>query len=386
MENHLIKKKWVWVIIGSSSIILLIGFRIYLPTLVLNYVNKSLSNIPDYKGQVEDVDIHLWRGAYQIDNIELVKTEGNVPVPFFFARRIDFSLDWHSLFRGNIVGEIAIIEPQLNFVKGPTKPESQIGVEKEWREVVKDLMRIDINRFEVIDGEVHYFDFSSNPKVDVFINNIEIIAENLMNRSNEDELLPSSLDASGNSLGGKMEIHIDMDPLNKIPTFDLSARVDNLDLVKLNDFLKAYGNFDVEKGTFSLYAEAAAKDGKFTGYTKPFFKDLEIFQLNKDKKEGNLLQTLWEALAGGTSEVVENQKKEQIATKVPLSGNFDDPNVDLWATIGTLMRNAFIRALLPTLDYTVNISAVTKNENFKDTEKGNKTKKEIRNEKREERR
>ena len=364
-----------WIII-SSIIILLIGFRIYLPTLVLNYVNKSLSNIPDYKGHVEDVNIHLWRGAYEIKNIELVKTSGNVPVPFFAAPKIEFSLDWASLLKGAIVGELTVIEPQVNFVKGPTKLESQTGVKKEWTQAVKDLMRIDINRFEILEGEVHYLDLSTQPKVDVFINNIEILAENLTNRSSEDELLPSSLSASGNSFDGKMKIQMDIDPLNKVPTFDLNARIDNLNLVKLNDFLKAYGNFDVEKGTFSLYAEVAAKDGKFTGYTKPFFKDLKILQLQKDKEEGSLLQTLWESIAGGTSEVLENQKKDQIATKVPLSGNFNDPNVNLWTAIGYLLRNAFIKAILPTLDYSVNTSDVIEN--------GTKTKKEIRKEKRKE--
>ena len=39
----------------------------------------------------------------------------------------------------------------------------------------------------------------------------------------------------------------------------MNARLTTLSLTRFNDFLKAYGNFDVEKGTISLYSEAAQR-------------------------------------------------------------------------------------------------------------------------------
>jgi hypothetical protein len=71
----------------------LIGLRIALPHIVRKYVNKKLDEMPEYDGRIGDVDIRLWRGAYSIQGIEIIKTEGDVPVPFFSSRRVTFSVD-----------------------------------------------------------------------------------------------------------------------------------------------------------------------------------------------------------------------------------------------------------------------------------------------------
>jgi hypothetical protein len=127
-------------------------------------------------------------------------------------------------------------------------------------------------------------------------------------------------------------------------------------MVKLNDFFKAYGNFDVEKGKFGLYTEMAAKDGAFKGYVKPLLIDVKIAKWTKE--EGNALQVLWETVVGGAKEILENWRKEQVATKIPLEGRFDDPNAGLWTAINYVLRNAFVAALQPSIDHTINIGNV----------------------------
>ena len=54
-----------------------------------------------------------------------------------------------------------------------------------------------------------------------------------------------------------------MNPLVDTPTFKLNAGISNMDLVALNDFMRAYGNFDVAKGEFQVYSEVAAAHGHF---------------------------------------------------------------------------------------------------------------------------
>ncbi len=70
--------------------LLLIAFRLALPSLVERYVNRKLSELPSYNGHIGEVDIHLYRGAYSIHHIEVVKKTGQVSVPFFSARAVDF--------------------------------------------------------------------------------------------------------------------------------------------------------------------------------------------------------------------------------------------------------------------------------------------------------
>lgn len=58
----------------------------------------------------------------------------------------------------------------------------------------------------------------------------------------------------------KVHFNMNIDPLQKNPEFDAKAELTNMQLTGINDFLKAYGHFDVSKGVFSVYAEAASKN------------------------------------------------------------------------------------------------------------------------------
>jgi uncharacterized protein involved in outer membrane biogenesis len=119
-----------------AVVLILLVVRIALPYIVKDYVNKTLSEIPGYKGIVEDINISLLRGAYEIENVSLVKTDGDVPVPFFSADLIDLSVQWGALFEGSIVGEIILENPKINFVSGPSEEQSQSSVNDSWTDKV----------------------------------------------------------------------------------------------------------------------------------------------------------------------------------------------------------------------------------------------------------
>lgn len=120
-------------------------------------------------------------------------------------------------------------------------------------------------------------------------------------------------------------------------------------MVPLNDFFKAYANFKVEQGNLGLYTEFAAKKGNFKGYVKPIIKDIKI------KREGDFLDIVWENIVAGAATILENRKKEQLATKVPIEGKFENAETDLWTAVTYVLRNAFVYALKPTIDNEINI-------------------------------
>ena len=95
---------------------------------------------------------------------------------------------------------------------------------------------------------------------------------------------------------GDFNLHMKLNALADKPTFDLDAELKNTNLVKLNDFLKAYGNFTVNKGEFSLFTEVAASDGKFKGYVKPLIKDLDV--LGPEDRGESFFQKAWESIVG----------------------------------------------------------------------------------------
>jgi len=344
-----------------TIVVLVVAIRLALPFAVRHYVNRQLNHIPDYHGHVEKVQMHLYRGAYSIINVEIVKTNGSIPVPFISMPQLDLSVDWNELFHGAVVGQVIAHKPLVNFVNAPAPANTQMKVQSDWKQTLESLFPCDLNRFEVEDADIRYRDFHSDPKVDIYVTNLFAIATNLTNTRDITQRLPAGLVAHGNTIGhGDLAREVHMDPLAKNPTFKLQSSISNMDLVALNNFMRAYGNFDVADGRFQLYAEIAAADGKFQGYIKPFFQDLRIFDWQKERKK-DILAIFWEALVAGTATVLKNQPHNQLATKIPISGNFQKTNVGLWATVGGVLRNAFVRALLPRIDRSVRMPDVEQN-------------------------
>lgn len=353
------KRKIVYIVLGSLLIILT-GLRIALPYILLNYVNKQLTMIDGYTGHVNDIDVALYRGAYTIKQIKLDKTGGKVPVPFFAADIIDLSVQWKALLKGRIVAEIEVERPTLNFVSGPSKATSQTDIDNDWTKVVDNLLPVKLNRFQVNNGKIHYRDFHSSPRVNIEAGEVHILAENLTNAGQIKNTLPSTVKASATVYNGTVNLDMKINPLTTIPTFDLNARLSPVKITAMNDFLQAYGNFDAETGTISMYCEAAAKDKKITGYVKPIIKDLKVANWKEDKK--NLRKKVWESIVDAVGWVLTNKRKDQIATTAEFTGNIDTPDVNTWVIIGQLLRNAFIQALYPALENSINLHSVDKKE------------------------
>jgi len=328
---------------------LLLTARAVLPYFVKKYANETINRMPGYGGHIGDVDIHLWRGAYTINDIDIVKTDGDVPVPFFAAEDVDFSVEWRALFQGSLVAKIKFLHPVINFVAGPTEETSQVGVDKPWLSVIKDLFPLNINRFEVVDGEVHYRDFSSKPKIDLEIDRLHVMATNLTNSSKLSKTLIANIDVTGRIFKeGRLGLKIRLDPRPDKATFDLAATIDPIPLETINSFTEAYAHFDFQKGTFALALELAAKDGHIEGYLKPIFDDIVIADLQDAVK--NPLKLAWESFVGGVTRLLRNQPKNRFATKIPISGEFDAPRVEVLPTLGNLLKNEFIRAYQGDLD------------------------------------
>ena len=88
-----------------------------------------------------------------------------------------------------------------------------------------------------------------------------------------------------------------------------------------------------------------------SGYVKPLFRNLKIFSLKEDVKDENVLQVFWQALVGATTSIFKNHSRDQFGTLIPFSGDLSQAtNTDILATIGNVLRNAFVRAYLPRLE------------------------------------
>lgn len=342
----------------AISLVALVVIRLILPFVVLHFANKSLSNMKGYYGKIKDIDLSIISGEYSVDSIYLnkVDTVTEEQTPFFSAMLIDLSIEWSAILHGSLVGEVAIESPTLLFTKDKVEPAQLRKDSSFFKKMLDDFMPLKINRFEVSDGTIRYKDEGSRPPVDIKMINAFVLAQNLRNSYDSSTVLPAEIRASATVYEGTIEFRMKLNPLAEAPTFDLNTELKNTNLVELNDFFQAYAKVDVNKGTFGLYAEAAAKDGKFAGYIKPLIKDLDI--LGKEDRDDNILRKLWEGFAGTVGQIFKNQPQDQVATKIPFEGNIDAPNTNLWYAILHILRNAFVQALQPAIDNEITIASV----------------------------
>lgn len=333
----------------------LIAIRVALPYLLLHVLNERLAKIPHYYGHADDLDLALIRGAYQIEGLFLDRVDSVTQdrTKFIGAKVIDLSVEWKALFHGSIVGELVIEAPLVNFTKDKVEPAQVQKDTTSLGDLLHDLMPLQINRVEAHNGEVHYLDPTSKPKVDVQMDKVELLAKNLRNSYDSTALLPASLHADANVYGGRFDLNMKLNPLNRDPTFDLDVAMKGMELPQFNDFFKAYANIDVNKGTFGLYAEVATKDRKFAGYVKPIIKGLDV--LGPEDTQDTFFHKVWEGIVGTAGSILTNPRKEQVATKLEFSGRLDDPDVHSWYAAIDLIRNAFIRALQPSIDRDISI-------------------------------
>ena len=153
----------------------------------------------------------------------------------------------------------------------------------------------------------------------------------------------------------------------KQPTFDVNMEVKKVQLPQVNPWLREYIKADAEAGKFELYMELAAADGKFKGYAKPILQDVDLYRSNE--AEQSALRRLWEGFLDFAAEVLENDEADQVAARIPFTGTLENPETSLFATIASVMRNAFISAFARSLEGSITLRDVKKNLNELDPQK-----------------
>ncbi len=327
-------------------VVLLIAFRLYLPILVRDNINKVLADIPGYYGQVEDVDIALIRGAYVLNGLYLNKVNAKTQVPFLNFPKSDISIEWKSLFHGKIVSEIIMTSPEVIYVFEDQQTAGKKPDVEDWTKALTDIVPIDINHFEVHNGKLAFVELQANPNIDLNISKVELYADNLRNVKSKERTLPSPIHATGVTFGnGNMTLDGNMNIIKEIPDMDLSFALENSNATALNDFTRHYAGIDFERGTFGLYSEIAIADGYMKGYMKPLLTDSKLIG-----KDDGVLGVLWEGFVGFFKFILKNQRTDTLATKVPLEGDLNNVEAGVWPTVINIFGNAWIKAFKGEVD------------------------------------
>lgn len=263
------KRRYRWPLWSFTGlVVLLVALHFALPYLVRDYLNDRLANMGAYRGEIADVDLALWRGAYKINGLKIVKVEGKVPVPFVNAPLIDLSVSWHSLWYDHaVVAEVKFVKPEVNFVDGgANKKNSQTGEGTDWRAQLGKLLPITLNEVKIDDGKITFRNFNSKPPVNLNATKVDLNIYNLTNVVDSKGKRDARFDGKALLLGhAPLETTATFDPLSNFEDFEFRMRARDIQLKRMNDFASAYGKFDFNAGHGDVVIEAQAKKSQIDG-------------------------------------------------------------------------------------------------------------------------
>jgi hypothetical protein len=204
-----------------------------------------------------------------------------------------------------------------------------------------------VDRLDIVKSRFGFVNRTKAPGYRVFMTDATATLTNLSSLATGETAVAR---VRGKFMGsGAASAELKVLPARPGPDFDLALQIDETDLTTMNDLLRTYGRFDATAGEFSLYSELQGRSRQVTGYVKPLFQDMTVYDPRQDKDKGPLRRA-YEAVVGGVSRVLQNRPRDEVATRVALSGRLDNPNTSILETVAGLVQNAFFRAILPGFD------------------------------------
>ena len=113
--------------------------------------------------------------------------------------------------------------------------------------------------------------------------------------------------------------------------------------------LRAYGKFDVAAGQLSVYSQMKVASGHVDGYVKPLFRDVTV-SAPETKDDKTVGQKVKEKVIGTAFKILKNRPRKEVATQVNISGPLQNAQASTWQAVVGLLRNAFVKAILPGFD------------------------------------
>src|SRR6185369_7412210 len=102
--------------------------------------------------------------------------------------------------------------------------------------------------------------------------------------------------------------------------------------------------------------ELHVKNDTISGYIKPFFRNMKVYDRRKDK-DRSIFPQMYEMLIGGVAKLLENRPRAEVATKAEISGRLENPKTSTLQIVLQLIKNAFIKAILPSFEKEVTAAA-----------------------------
>lgn len=348
MKKPLFKSFKFWIL---ALVVLLVAGRMMLPFYLKDVINSSLAkHLGQYEGSIEDFDLSLYRGAYQLEKLKIQK-KNSKQTPLLLAKNIDIALSWKALFRKEISAVVEIDELKVTLTDSEDQNKKQYGAEedkKSWQSVLQTIIPISVESLVLKNSSLvaQNVDFTEGNAVR--LEQINLSMEGLRTRDKEN-LSPVKILGV---LQGHSQLNVEgqMDVLSKPPRANLDLTLKGFKVTTLNKLLRKYVPLDITEGEVEIYSEAIYENSEARGYVKFFMKDGDIIASNQKFISGR--HVLIELVSSLANWILKNNESKKVALQVPFHyrpGNFEMKASDaFWSSL----HNKF-KPLSPKLDDTI---------------------------------
>lgn len=324
---------------------LLVLIRIVLDPIAAHFTHKALNEAQGIRGDFESVHVSVLPPGYEIRNLSIIEVPGGSwKRPLLRTERAAVSLEWRRLLSAELSARLRVEEPKIIYVKHPSAPKPPKKMQiPDVDGQLRQLIPARVDRIEVVRGQAIYRDAETQGHPDISVSRIEVAAENLATRPKLGNGQPATVSLSARiGKSGDLSSFVSVNPFADQLEFAGNAALRGLKLAELYDFEKAAANVQTPKGTLDLFAEFTAKNGAISGGVKPVLKNVEVRPTEDDL--GNEIKA-W--VADTALDLFSDRVpgRNAVATVIPIKGRLDDPKLQVWPTIFSVIRNAFVQGI-----------------------------------------
>ena len=344
--------------------ILFLVITIAADPLAENIVNRRIDQASDIKGTVNEVDVQLLPAIVVFTGAEIYKVKDSQNEPMFSADTIIADLQWGSLVRGVLVGDVyagnATYRHQLS-MSGESKKQANVystslsillaavadsinsGSTNKIPPFTVDSLRIER-------GKLHFTDPSTDPPLTISLTELLIDGKNISNQPNSSEQFPASLQAEGMTTGnGKFTLDTEMDLLPDRPALDSDLTINGISLPELNDFFQVYTGIRMNEGQLDISSQLKVNDGVIDGYIQPDLQNIEVVEFGQASNTGSgLFNKSWEMIAGLGFQILQNDGTESMG-KIEIHQEYTEKEKNqqksVFESIGEAITEAFDQEL-----------------------------------------
>lgn len=347
--------RWRQVVLWT--LVALVALRLVTPLILTRLANQALAEGEEVRGSISGLSLSLLAGNYTVHDLELrSRRDDGRWRPMLKIERIQCNLAWGPLLRGALSGHLTVHQPELELFaeeKSPTIEELPVPLERPpanqpatlpWQDAIQTVVRVRLTAIDIIDGRIRFHDERRQLEVELVqiagqVENLTIPESAITHRC------PFHFTAVTPGHGG-LRLDGEADILAKSPTFLVRTQLEHVLLPELNPLTRTFGNLTFADGTFQGYAEIVSDGRRLGGYLKVLFHRLDIRSFG-DSDPATGTTSFLGVLVKVAENILENSELQQHAARFPISGPLERLDTDVWTAIGTALRNAFVRAMVP---------------------------------------